>query len=94
MKQVLLVIDVQNEYFTGKFPVTFPPGSLENILAVMGHAHPANLPVAVIQHTNTALDAATFKKGTDGWELHDEIKRRHADIILEKASPAVLPEQY
>ncbi|PKL57527.1 MAG: cysteine hydrolase, partial [Methanomicrobiales archaeon HGW-Methanomicrobiales-5] len=87
MKEVLLVIDVQNEYFTGKLPVTYPAKSFEKILVAMDHAHAAHMPVVVIQHTNPASDAATFKKGTDGWELHDEIKRRHADIIIEKTLP-------
>jgi nicotinamidase-related amidase len=87
MKQALLVIDVQNEYFTGKLPVTFPPGSLEKILVAMDHAHAVQLPVVVIQHTNPAPDAVTFKKGTVGWELHDEIKQRVEDIILEKNQP-------
>jgi nicotinamidase-related amidase len=32
MPRALLVIDVQNEYFSGKLPVSYPPGSLENIL--------------------------------------------------------------
>jgi nicotinamidase-related amidase len=29
----------------------------------------------------------TFRKGTDNWELHKEIKRRHADILIEKNLP-------
>jgi nicotinamidase-related amidase/RimJ/RimL family protein N-acetyltransferase len=87
MKEVLLVIDVQNEYFTGKLPVTYPAKSFEKIQMAMDHAHAARIPVVVIQHTNPAPEAATFKKGTDGWELHDEIKRRHADIIIEKTLP-------
>lgn len=87
MKQAVLIIDVQNEYFTGKLPVTYPQGSLEKILAVMDRAHGAKIPVVIIQHTNTAPDAATFRKGTPGWVLHDEIKRRHADIRIEKHLP-------
>ncbi|MDP3563963.1 MAG: cysteine hydrolase family protein [Methanoregula sp.] len=87
MKQALLVIDVQNEYFTGKLPVTYPPGSLEHILVAMDHAHAVHLPVVVVQHTNMAPEAPTFRKGTDGWELHNAIKQRHADIILEKNLP-------
>ncbi|HVP96919.1 cysteine hydrolase family protein [Methanoregula sp.] len=87
MKQALLVIDVQNEYFTGKLPVTFPEGSLANIKKAMDHAQGASIPVVVIQHTNTAPDALTFQKGTPGWELHDEIKRRPADIVIEKNLP-------
>ena len=35
MKRALLVIDVQNEYFTGALPITHPAGHLEQILAAM-----------------------------------------------------------
>lgn len=87
MKQALLVIDVQNEYFSGKLPVTYPEGSLENITKAMDWAHASRVPVAVIRHTNNAPEAVTFRKGTPGWELHDEIKRRHPDIVIEKTLP-------
>ncbi len=87
MKAALLVIDVQNEYFTGKLPVTHPAGSLDHILRAMDWAHDGRVPVAVIQHTNPAPEAVTFRKGTPAWELHDEIRRRHADIIVEKNMP-------
>lgn|GEM_PF-2640858 len=87
MKQALLVIDVQNEYFSGKLPVTYPDGSLENILKAMDWAHASHLPVVVIQHTNLAPESPAFRKGTPGWELHDEIRRRHADIVIEKHLP-------
>jgi len=87
MKEALLVIDVQNEYFTGRLPVTHPARSLDNILKAMDWAHDGRVPVIVIRHTNTAPEAITFRKGTHGWELHDEIRRRHADLILEKTLP-------
>ena len=35
MKRALLVIDVQNEYFTGKLPISHPSGSFNNILRIM-----------------------------------------------------------
>ncbi|MDA8339327.1 MAG: isochorismatase family protein [Nitrospiraceae bacterium] len=50
MKKALLVIDVQNVYFAGKLPVTYPPGSLENILQAMDTARERGVPIAVIQH--------------------------------------------
>jgi nicotinamidase-related amidase len=87
MKEALLVIDVQNEYFTGKLPVTHPAGSIDNILRAMDWVHDGRVPVAVIQHTNIAPESATFRKGTSGWELHDEIKRRHADVLIGKTMP-------
>ena len=87
MNDVLLVIDVQNEYFTGSMPVTYPQGSLENILKAMDRAHAESVPVVVIQHTNQAPGAVTFRKGTDNWELHNEIKQRHFDILIGKNLP-------
>jgi len=87
MKQALLVIDVQNEYFTGKLPVTYPAGSFENIQKAMDWAHTSHVPIAMIQHTNMAPESPAFRKGTPGWELHDEIKRRHYDILIEKTLP-------
>lgn len=87
MKEALLVIDVQNEYFTGRLPVTHPPGSLDTILKAMDGAHDSRVPVVVIRHTSMAPEAATFRKGTPAWELHDEIKRRQADVLIEKNLP-------
>jgi nicotinamidase-related amidase len=87
MKQALLVIDVQNEYFTGRLPVTYPAGSFENILKAMDWAHTSRVPVAMIQHANLAPESPAFRKGTPGFELHDEIKRRHYDILIEKTLP-------
>jgi nicotinamidase-related amidase len=87
MNSALLVIDVQNEYFSGQMMVTYPPESFKNILRAMDHAYTAGVPVAIIQHTNAGTKAVTFKKGTVNWELHEEIKRRPADIQLEKNLP-------
>lgn len=87
MNEALLVIDVQNEYFTGKLPITWPPKSLENILTAMDYAHASHVPVIVIQHTNLAPESMTFRKGTTGWELHEEVKRRQADLVIEKTLP-------
>src|SRR5271169_334799 len=86
MNEALLVIDVQNEYFSGKLPVTYPPGSFENILKAMDGAQDAHMPVIVIQHANPA-DAPAFARGTHGWELHDAIKARPHALLLEKTLP-------
>jgi nicotinamidase-related amidase len=86
MKQALLVIDVQNEYFSGKLPVTFPKGSLLNIQNAMDRAYESRVPVAVIRHTSPP-GSATFRKGTPEWELHDEIRSRRYDILVEKTLP-------
>jgi nicotinamidase-related amidase len=53
----------------------------------MDNAYMAGVPVAIIQHSNAGINAVTFKKGTVNWELHEEIKRRPADIHVEKNLP-------
>lgn len=87
IRQALLVIDVQNEYFTGRLPVTYPEGSLDNILKAMDHAAQADIPVAVIQHTAPSIDSPTFRKGSDEWRLHPEVEKRKRNILIEKNLP-------
>jgi nicotinamidase-related amidase len=87
IRQALLVIDVQNEYFTGRLPVTFPEGSRDNILKAMDNASRAGMPVVVIQHTAPSKDSPTFRRGSDGWRLHPEVDKRKRDILIEKILP-------
>ena len=87
MTEALLVIDVQNEYFTGKIPVTYPHGSIVNILQAMDAAHAAQVPVVAIQHSNRAAGAVTFVPGTPSWDLHPDVRKRPHDLLIEKTLP-------
>ncbi len=87
MKRALLVIDVQNEYFSGLLPITHPQGHLSNILRVMDAAAVRDIPVVVIQHTVPQPDAPIFKRGTPEWELHPEVQARPYELLLEKNLP-------
>ena len=51
-RRALLVIDVQNEYFTGDMPIEYPSVdiSLPNIVTAMAAARAAGVPVIVVQH--------------------------------------------
>lgn len=86
MKRALLVIDVQNDYFSDKLRVTHPQGSMENILAAMDGAGKAGIPIITIQHSNPP-EAGAFAKGSAGWQLHPEIARRKQDLLIEKTLP-------
>ncbi len=86
MKRALLIIDVQNEYFTGKLPVTHPADSFKNILKAIDAA--ANsIQTICIQHTVSEPDAKLFAKNSQAWELHPEITRRKFNLLLEKQFP-------
>jgi nicotinamidase-related amidase len=84
MSRALLVIDVQNEYFTGALPITHPAGHLEKILEVMDVAT-SRIPTVVIQHH--AIEMPIFRKGTKEWELHPDVAARPRDLLVEKTLP-------
>lgn len=92
MKKALLVIDVQNEYFTGKLPVTHPTGSLENIVKAMNAAVQHSIPVVVIQHTAAALDQPLFRKGSNEWDLHPVVAKCSRNLLIEKNFPGSFTE--
>ncbi|MDI6724697.1 MAG: cysteine hydrolase family protein [Methanobacterium sp.] len=87
MKKALLVIDVQNEYFTGKLPVTYPENSFQNILKAIDSANKMEIPVILVQHSNLDKEAATFKIGTDEHDIHEGVLKRDFDKIIEKNLP-------
>lgn len=87
MKRALLVIDVQNEYFTGKMPVTYSGNSLENILRAMDATQKQNIPVILIQHTSMQPGKATFRKGSNAWEIHSAVLSRPYNYLVEKNFP-------
>jgi len=87
MKRALVVIDAQNEYFSGALPVTHPQGHLDNILLAMDTARQHGIPVAVVQHTSAHASIPIFQRGTVGWQLHDNVAARPRDLLLEKHLP-------
>ena len=87
MKRALIVIDVQNEYFSGVLPITHPRGHLSNILRVMDGADQNGVPVVVVQHTAQDPEKRFFQRDTAEWELHPEVKERPRSLWVEKNLP-------
>ena len=87
MNRALLVIDVQNEYFTGALPITHPVGHLERILSVMDAAAKKSLPTVVIRHHQLDDDSPIFRQGSHEWELHPEVAKRRCDLLIDKTLP-------
>lgn len=87
MQRALIVVDVQNEYFSGMLPITHPQGHLGNILRAMDAATAQGMPCVVIQHTFLDPAKPFFQRGTPEWELHPEVQARPHDLWLEKHLP-------
>ena len=90
-KRALIVIDVQNEYFSGNLRIEYPPvgDSLPNILHAMDAAHAAGIPVVVVRHLAPA-GAPIFAPGSHGVELHPQVAERPRDLLLDKSKASAL----
>jgi nicotinamidase-related amidase len=89
MRRALVVIDVQNEYVSGKLPIEFPAVemSLANIGRAMDTAREAGIPIVVVQ-TASPPDAPVFARGSQGWQLHDVVRSRAWDHYVDKSLPS------
>lgn len=90
VKRALIVIDVQNEYFTGNMQISYPDPqvSLQNIGRAMDVAKASGIPVLVVQHS-APENSPIFARGSKTWELHDVVASRHADHRIEKNMASV-----
>ncbi|HEY5731921.1 MAG TPA: cysteine hydrolase family protein [Anaerolineales bacterium] len=88
MKTVLLVIDIQNDYFPGgKFPLVNPEEASKNAYQLLQcfrehgghHVH--------IQHISLKPDAAFFIKGDSGSDIHDSVAHFEGEPIVYKHYP-------
>lgn len=92
-KRALIVIDVQNEYFTGKLPIEYPRplDTITNIGLAMDTAQAAGIPVIVVQQTMPS-NAPTFALDTPSWQLHPVVASRPRDHYVRKTLPSAYPE--
>ncbi len=90
VKRALIVIDVQNEYFTGNMQISYPDPqvSLQNIGRAMDVAKASGIPVLVVQHSAPET-SPIFARGSKTWELHEVVASRHADHRIEKNMASV-----
>lgn len=85
-RRALIVIDVQNEYFSGQMRISYPDpqSSLQQIGRAMDAAHQAGIPIFLIQHSAPET-SPVFARGSETWALHNELMQRPFDVLIEKA---------
>lgn len=89
MKQALLVIDVQNEYFAPHGRWVLPEGerALERIQALLAGAREAEVPVFHIVHVALDPQSPVFRPGSDGARMHPAIEARPGERVITKHVP-------
>ncbi len=87
----LVVIDVQNECFTGNLPIEFPPVATKPARTSGGPWTRPRPPASRWWWCSTRPRRAApiFDKGTPGWDLHPEIARRPHDHHVHKRQASV-----
>ncbi|WP_248745074.1 isochorismatase family protein [Pseudomonas sp. MWU12-2037] len=84
----LVVIDFQNEYFSGRMPIPDGMKALENTKRLIAFADKEHIPVIHVQHIAPA-GAAVF--GIDGKtvDFHPQMKPRPQDKVVQKTTVSV-----
>ncbi|MGT2907980.1 cysteine hydrolase family protein [Streptococcus dentiloxodontae] len=88
MKQALLVIDVQNDYFKGgKCELVNPDTALANINQLESCFLETNQLIIYIQHVKNDKQADFFAKNSEGARLHSNLSLDSNSIIISKSYP-------
>ena len=89
MKQALLIIDVQNDYFVGgKKPLFEPEKALTSIINWQTEFRQKQLPIFYIQHIKQDKNADFFAKDSDGAKLHGQLlPMQENECLITKSFP-------
>jgi nicotinamidase-related amidase len=84
----LLIIDIQRDYFPGgAFPLVEPEAAAEAARRALDHFRANGEPIVHVRHIWDAPDAAFFKKGTEGTEIHPLVAPEGEEPVITKDEP-------
>lgn len=87
MKQALLIIDVQNDYFkNGRCELHHPEIALAAVKELQNWFRKKDLPIYYVQHISRE-NADFFLPGTEGAELAEALHPRNNEKIIPKRHP-------
>lgn len=87
-KTALLVIDFQNEYFSGRMPIRDGLTALSQANRLVAFADKAKIPVFHIQHVAPA-GSALFAADGDTVKFHPAMQPRPGDRVVQKSTVSV-----
>ncbi|MPM53194.1 hypothetical protein SDC9_99959 [bioreactor metagenome] len=88
MKEALLLIDIQNDYFPdGRMELTGMEDAAKKTSDLLKAFRTAGKPVFFIRHLSTRPGAAFFIPGTSGADTHASVQPLPEETIIEKNFP-------
>ena len=94
MKTALILIDIQNDYFTGgQMELVGMDEASTKAGQLLSHFRENELSTFHIQHIATNPDLGFFLPDTEGVELHESIKPLPGETIVQKHFPNSFEKQ-
>lgn len=88
MKEALLLIDIQNDYFPGgKMELVSMEEAAKKAGKLLKVFRTASKPVFFIKHMSTRSDATFFVPGTQGTDIHSSVSPLPDETVIEKHFP-------
>ena len=88
MKRALLLVDIQNDYFTGgAMQLVGMEAAAGKASALLQHFREQSEPVYHVQHLSKRAGATFFLPGTKGAEIHPAVEPLSAEAVVTKYFP-------
>jgi nicotinamidase-related amidase len=88
MKQGLILIDIQNDYFTGgNMELIGMEQAARNAGLLLQKCREKSLPIIHIQHISKRPGATFFLPNTKGVEIHTSVAPQPGEVVIEKLFP-------
>ncbi len=88
MKTALILVDIQNDYFTGgRMELHGMDAASENASQLLAYFRDNQKPTFHIQHISTREGATFFLPNTQGVDIHDSVKPELDDTVIKKHYP-------
>lgn len=89
MKEALLLIDIQNDYFEGgKAELHKPLEAMENAEKVLKTFRQSGAPVIHVQHVSINEGATFFLPDTQGVKIHEHLTPQDNETVVVKHAPS------
>jgi nicotinamidase-related amidase len=88
MNQALVLVDIQNDYFSGgRMTLVGADAAADHAAQLLEWFRARGLPLFHVQHVSTRPNATFFIPGTDGIELHAAVAPRDGEPVIQKNFP-------
>lgn len=93
MKQALVIIDIQNDYFPGgRMPLNGPAAAAGRAAHVLQWQRERGQPVFHVQHVSTRAGATFFLPDTEGVQIHTAVAPHPGESLIVKHFPNAFRE--